>query len=167
MSLLHLNKHQADPPRLEQDQSSAAIKAGYPASLYSAQAQPLDCLRITGQHDCDVAIIGAGYTGLNAAITLAQQGRKVILLEAKRVGWGASGRNGGQVNIGQNKDPEQLVRMMGRDDARLLWQYGLDAVRLVRQRLSEFGIDAQAKEGISYHDCALSGLDKVRQTLAY
>jgi gamma-glutamylputrescine oxidase len=62
-----------------------------------------------------VAILGAGFTGLWAALTLARAGRSVVVLDAHRVGFGASGRNGGQVNLGFNKSQQELEAKLGED----------------------------------------------------
>ena len=74
----------------------------YPASYYAETAAPLNRFPVLkGQHKADVCIVGGGYTGLSAALHLAQKGYDVVLLEAHRVGFGASGRNGGQVGSGR------------------------------------------------------------------
>ncbi|MDH5452111.1 MAG: FAD-binding oxidoreductase, partial [Paracoccaceae bacterium] len=73
----------------------------YPASWYADSAEaPVRHLEAVGAQKCDVCIVGAGFTGLSAALHLADRGYDVILLDAHRVGWGASGRNGGQVGTG-------------------------------------------------------------------
>jgi len=80
-----------------------------------------------GDMDVDVAIVGGGYTGLGAALELAEHGKSVVVLEAGRIGDGASGRNGGQVHTGQRLDPDVLTRMLGADVARQLWDMAADA----------------------------------------
>ena len=87
----------------------------YPESWYAATAE-LDATRPPLDADAkfDVAIIGAGYTGLSTALHLAESGLSVAVLEAHRVGFGASGRNGGQVGTGWNKDQIWLERRLGR-----------------------------------------------------
>ena len=68
-------------------------------SLWSATANSsVPCPKLQADVSADVAIVGAGFTGLSAALHLAQMGRSVVVLEAQAPGWGASGRNGGQVN---------------------------------------------------------------------
>ena len=94
----------------------------------------------------DIAIVGAGYTGLSAALHLARRGYRVTVLEAQRVGFGASGRNGGQVGTGQRQDQDWIERKAGREAARQLWQMGLDAVSLVRALAAEAGVPV--KDGI-------------------
>ena len=68
--------------------------------------------------DCDVAVVGGGLAGLSAAIELADRGFSVVLLEAREVGWGASGRNGGQAIAGLACDQEVIEAQLGRDAAR-------------------------------------------------
>lgn len=72
---------------------------------------------LTESRTCDVAIIGAGFTGLNAALDLAEAGHSVCVLEAKSLGYGASGRAGGQVNMGLNSGPRELIGLYGQDQA--------------------------------------------------
>ena len=97
----------------------------YPASYYTATAEPLGKFpSLQGQETCDVCVIGAGYTGLSTALHLAERGYDVILLEAQRLGFGASGRNGGQVGSGQRVEQDHLEKMVGKVHSRLLWDMG-------------------------------------------
>ena len=83
----------------------AIEKHTYPDSWYAASATPLPAQPVLqGRIDADVCILGAGYTGLSAALELAEAGYRVVVLEAERIGWGASGRNGGQIHTGQRRD---------------------------------------------------------------
>ncbi len=85
-------------------------------SLWSATANPApDCPPLTGDTQADVAIVGGGFTGLSAALHLAGAGQSVLLLEAETPGWGASGRNGGQVNPGLKEGPDRLEAIFGAD----------------------------------------------------
>ena len=118
-------------------------------SLYAAQsagfpAQPA----LAGDVGADVCIIGAGFTGLSAALHLAQRGYRVRVLEAHRVGWGASGRNGGQVGSGQRMDQAWLEKRYGNVIARQYWDVAEDAKALVRQLISEHAIDCHPIDGI-------------------
>ena len=73
-------------------------------SYYAATAKPVhERPQIKGEETCDVAIIGAGFTGMSAALELAERGYNVIVIEGERVGWGASGRNGGQLVNGYSR----------------------------------------------------------------
>ena len=121
----------------------------YPASYYAATAEPLpEAPALQGSARADVAVVGAGYAGLSAALCLAEAGLDVILLEANRLGSGASGRNGGQVGVGQRVDQVALEKLVGREHARDLWQVGLDAVAEVRGRMERHGIDAEWTPGV-------------------
>ncbi len=95
----------------------------------------------------DVCIVGAGYTGLSAAIELASKGYSVAVLESHCVGAGASGRNGGVLGSGQRKDQDELEQWLGPDDARHMWQIACDANQLVRDRIAEYGIECDLKDG--------------------
>lgn len=104
--------------------------------------------QLQGVLDADVCIVGAGFTGLSAALELAEAGRSVIVLEAEDVGWGCSGRNGGQINPGVACDHARVVSELGEQDARRVWQLGLDGVDLLRDRVERYGIDCDLKWGV-------------------
>jgi glycine/D-amino acid oxidase-like deaminating enzyme len=87
-----------------------------PRSLYADTARPaVPTPRLEGDRKTSVAIVGAGFTGLSAALHLAEKSVDTIVLEANEPGWGASGRNGGQVNPGLKHDPETVIRDFGPD----------------------------------------------------
>lgn len=118
-------------------------------SYYAASAKGLcDFDQLQGHQDADVCVIGAGYTGLSTALHLAQRGFSVALLEAERVGWGASGRNGGQVGSGQHIDQPELEAKVGQQRARALWDISIEAVQTVRDLVSQHDIDCDLKQGI-------------------
>ena len=121
---------------------------GYDESWYYATAKGLNnCPRLKETVVADVCIIGAGYTGLSAAIHLAKKGYSVAVLEAHRIGSGASGRNGGILGMGQRKDQRELEEWLGIDDARRMWQIACDANQLVRDLIDEFRIDCDLTTG--------------------
>ena len=125
----------------------------YPASYYAATAKGPDPFeQATGALVSDVCIVGAGFTGLSAALHLAKAGYDVILLDAHRVGFGASGRNGGQVGTGQRVDQRALEKMVGKDRAKDLWQLSLESVQLVRDLIAAHGMDCGFTEGIIHAD---------------
>ena len=103
---------------------------------------------LLGDQQVDVCIVGAGYTGLSSALHLAERGYSVIVLEAEKVGFGASGRNGGQVGIGQRKDQYYLEKQFGKEIARGLWDMGLEAVDTVKQLIHKHEIHCDLKQGI-------------------
>lgn len=132
------------------DLLTANDRAGeYPRSWYAETATPLPPQPpATGEMACDVCVIGGGYTGLSAALHLAGRGYDVVLLEAQRLGFGASGRNGGQVGTGQRQDQDWLERQLGRAQARQLWDMSLEAVALVRDLAARHAPEAGWRDGI-------------------
>jgi len=122
-----------------------------PPSYYAATASPRPARpALEGAVSVDVAIIGGGFTGLSAALELAERGYKVALVEAATVGWGASGRNGGQVNSGYRKGPGELVALFGRDEARRLWALSEEAKQMIRDRVARHTIACDLKPGSLY-----------------
>ncbi|MGR3342314.1 MAG: NAD(P)/FAD-dependent oxidoreductase [Paracoccaceae bacterium] len=125
----------------------------YPKSWYAATASgPAPFQAAQGALACDVCIVGAGFTGLSAAVHLADKGYDVILLDAHRVGFGASGRNGGQVGTGQRANQLGLERLVGPEHARALWDLGLESVQLVRDLIRDNAMDCGFSDGIIHAD---------------
>ncbi len=121
----------------------------YPRSYYAATAEPPGPYPAAeGEISCDFCIIGGGFTGLSAALHAAEAGLSVVLLEAQRVGFGASGRNGGQVHGGQRLDQDALERMLGRVRARALWDLALESVDLTRKLVARHAPDSGYVPGI-------------------
>lgn len=105
----------------------------YPPSLYAETRNALAPFpALAGEVSADVCVIGAGYTGLSAALHLAEAGRRVVVLEAHRIGFGASGRNGGQLGSGQRLEVDALEEMAGREAAQRLWALAEEAKALTR-----------------------------------
>lgn len=122
----------------------------YPESWYAATVDPLPPFApLRGEVSADVCIIGGGYTGLSAALHLAELGYEVALLEAHRVGFGASGRNGGQLGSGQRMDQDGLEALLGKDAAKKLWHMAEDAKDLVKGLIKQHNIDCHLKPGIA------------------
>lgn len=121
----------------------------YPDSWYAASAEALPPFPAArGALSCDVCVVGGGFTGLSAALHLAERGYDVILLEAQRVGFGASGRNGGQVGTGQRLDQGALEGMVGKAAARALWDLSLESVALTRALAEKHAPEAGYAPGI-------------------
>jgi gamma-glutamylputrescine oxidase len=137
----------------------------YPASYYAATATPLDRFPVLkGQHRADVCVVGGGYTGLSAALHLAQKGFDVVLLEAHRVGFGASGRNGGQVGSGQRQDQVWLEKVAGKENAHRLWDLAEEAKTLVKTLVKNHAMPVTFRPGIA-HACRSEA--EVRDVHAY
>lgn len=134
-------------------------KGEYPDSWYAATANPMDRFpALSEDTKADVCVVGGGYTGLSAALHLAEAGFDVVLLEAHRVGFGASGRNGGQLGSAQRMDQEDLERLVGDADAAKLWDLAEDAKDLVKSLIARHQIACDLKPGV-----AVLGLSKSEQ----
>jgi len=125
----------------------------YPDSYYAATASRMEAhAPLREDVTCDVCIIGAGYTGLSAGLYLADRGFDVLVLEAHRVGWGASGRNGGQLGSGQRVDQSDLEDRYGEKTAHQLWELGREAKSLVRDLIATHTMKCDYRPGILYAD---------------
>ena len=117
-------------------------------SWYARTANAIaDRPALTGEQVCDVAVLGAGYTGLMAALQLARRGYSVTVLEAARAGWGASGRNGGQIVTGYARSMGEVAAAAGHDDARLLWRLNEEAKDLIRTTVEQEAINCDLTWG--------------------
>lgn len=120
----------------------------HPRSWYAETAGPLpDLPRLEGETKADICVIGGGYAGLSTALHLAERRYSVVLLEANRVGWGASGRNGGQVGIGPRAAMNKYERAVGRANARAIWDIAIEANALVKSLIHKHKIDCDLKPG--------------------
>ena len=135
-------------------------RATYPSSWYAQSVdhgpkragldQPLTC---------DICVIGAGFTGLSTALHLAQKGFRVVVLEAHRVGFGASGRNGGQMGSGLNQDQCKLEKTLGHDAAHRLWEMTQEAKSLTRSLIAQHAPEAGYQPGVAEADFTQSDSD--------
>ncbi len=133
-------------PLYRNDRPGKLAKSWYVASTDIPAERPA----LYGQTQADVCIIGAGFTGLSAALHLARKGLDVVVLDAHRVGFGASGRNGGQVGSGYNMDQLALEKRCGVGNARLLWDLAEEAKADVRQNCASFAPDARYMPGVAH-----------------
>lgn len=115
----------------------------YAATALRTQAFPA----LAGDVDCDVAVVGGGLAGLSAALDLRRSGHSVVLLEAREVGSGASGRNGGQAIHGLACEQGTVEAQLGLAEARRIWAMSIDALDLLRQRMAEHHIDCEWQDG--------------------
>jgi len=137
-------------------------------SYYAASVPPPpDRPALAGDLRADVCVVGAGFTGLSAALELAERGYRVVVLEARRVAWGASGRNGGQIGSGYSMDMARLARWAGRDDSRRLFALAEAAKALIRTRAARHGIACELKQGGFQAALKPRHLEEVKATQAY
>lgn len=144
-------------------------------SYYAATVPPLpEQPQLAGRVRTDVCVVGGGYTGLGAALALAERGFDVVVLEADRIGSGASGRNGGQIHSGQRRDQDTLERLMGQEAAMALWRMAEEAKRSLHALIERHGIECELKPGIliadhkrSYVAHSHAYADKLRRRYGY
>lgn len=120
----------------------------YPSSYYAASANPVPARpELQGEVETDVCVIGAGYTGLSTALFLLENGFKVTVLEAAKVGFGASGRNGGQIVNSYSRDIDVIERTVGAKQAKLLGDMAFEGGRIIRERIAKYNIQCDLKDG--------------------
>ncbi|MBA4262511.1 MAG: FAD-dependent oxidoreductase [Comamonadaceae bacterium] len=120
-------------------------------SYYEASVQrPAPCPPLQGTVQADVLVVGGGFAGLSAALELSARGLSVVLLEAERIGSGASGRNGGQAIVGYASGQGPFEDQLGAADARRAWDLSLQAVDLIEQRINALGIACDWQRGYTY-----------------
>jgi gamma-glutamylputrescine oxidase len=130
--------------------------------LASAHDRP-EATRLEGMHSTDVCVLGAGFTGLSTAIALAERGYSVRVLEAGRVGQGASGRSGGQMLTGFGCEMDVIEKHLGLEGARACWKTSVEAVALVLSRISRFNIDCDLVRGHIHTAVRPRQVDGLRQ----
>jgi gamma-glutamylputrescine oxidase len=141
---------------------------GYEASYYAETANhKADFPTLEGEETVDVCVIGAGYTGLSSALHLAEKGYTVTILEAMKVGWGASGRNGGQVAPDHNISHDELTVKVGKESADSLWGMSLESVDLVKNLIKKHNIDCGLKSGILHVAAKKSHMDEIKEAVEY
>jgi len=131
------------PPTLDQ-RADALIRHSFYEATTPRPA--VDDPALADTLDVDVCVIGAGFAGLSVALECRARGLTVAVLDAHRAGWGASGRNGGQMIVGFAKD-DVLEQQLGTDGARAAWALSLEGIKLVRERVERYGIDCDLTHG--------------------
>lgn len=140
----------------------------FPDSWYVASSDiPPQRPALRGQQRADVCVVGAGFTGLTAALRLAERGLKVIVLEAHRAGFGASGRNGGQVSSGFNWDQPELAAKMGDGPARAVWDLSQEAKSDLKMLVERHAAEARHTPGVAYGVYSDSAVTKVTKTVEF
>lgn len=118
-------------------------------SSYYLDSRNQDILQpsLTQSQQADVCVVGAGFSGLSVALELAQQGKRVIVLEGARIGFGATGRSGGQAINGFEDGIDEYVAELGEQRAQALWQMSLEAIDIIDERIARYGIECDWKKG--------------------
>lgn len=132
-------------------------------SFYRSSVEDLNSQdQLTSDIDVDICVIGGGLTGISSAINLSKKGYSVILCEARKIGWGASGRNGGQLGIGMRKDQFTIEKKLGLRHAKELWSLGLEAVEDVKNLIKENEIDCHLVNGVMSTACFEKDIDEYK-----
>jgi gamma-glutamylputrescine oxidase len=147
----------------------------HPDSYYAATAELPPARPPLEDHQvCEVCVIGGGFTGVSCALHLAERGYDVALLESERIGWGASGRNGGQLGSGQRKGQDELEKMLGREHAHRLWALAEESKATARHLIHKHAIRCDLKSGVlhpmhraDYVDDAHRYVRKLRRDYGY
>lgn len=130
------------------ENTHSTANPGHVASWYAATANDKRVRpSLAGELKADVCVIGAGFTGISAALQLAESGFSVIVLEGERIGFGASGRNGGQIVNGYSRDLEVIAGRYGQDKARKLGEMSLEGGQIIRERIATYGIQCDLVDG--------------------
>ena len=133
---------------------STSANAEHVASYYAATANPSpERPLLVGDTVCDVCVVGAGFTGISAALHLVEQGLQVVVLEAARVGFGASGRNGGQIVNSYSRDMDVIEAKYGSETARALGDMAFEGNRIIRERIAQYAIACDLKDGNLFAAC--------------
>jgi gamma-glutamylputrescine oxidase len=138
------------------------VKSWYAAT--AAEQFPRPSLK--GDVATDVCIIGAGFTGISAALELAERGFNVVVLESERVGFGASGRNGGQIVNGYSRDLETIQKRYGPEKAKALGAMSLEGGNIIRDRVAKYAIQCDLRQGgffAAFTEKQIRGMDEVRK----
>jgi gamma-glutamylputrescine oxidase len=130
----------------------------YAASANAAPERPA----LSADVNCDVCVVGAGFTGLSSALHLAEKGLKVIVLEAARVGYGASGRNGGQIVNSYSRDIDVIEEKYSAETARALGDMAFEGNRVIRERIATYGIQCDLRNGNLFAACNAKQLEALR-----
>ena len=130
-------------PNIKANDLKLTQNSYYAASANEYPAYP----KLAGDIEADVCVVGGGFAGLSSAIELADRGYKVVVLEANYIGFGASGRNGGQIIAGLACEQDVIESALGLEAAKQVWNMTLEALDLVRERVKRFNINCDLVDG--------------------
>jgi glycine/D-amino acid oxidase-like deaminating enzyme len=117
-------------------------------SYYAASVNwQTDYPQLEGDLNVDVVIVGAGFSGVATAVELCERGYKVALVESNRIGWGATGRNGGQIIGGYGSDPSAFSSSIGSEGVKIVESMGSECVQIIKERIEKYNIDCDLKWG--------------------
>jgi gamma-glutamylputrescine oxidase len=118
-----------------------------PTFYHASAPEPTAYVELAGSVTADVCVVGGGIAGCSTALHLAERGYRVVLLEGEQIAWGASGRSGGQVIPGFASEQSKLDQLVGREDARRMWEMSVEAITLLRERIASHSIPCDWQNG--------------------
>ena len=128
-------------------EAALILPQAHTGSYYASTVNSItDYAPLRGAQKADVCVIGAGFTGISTALHLSERGYNVRVIEANKVGWGASGRNGGQIISGISGE-QKIAKLLGRDGEQILWEMGWAGHDIIRDRVRTYNIDCDLKWG--------------------
>lgn len=134
-------------------------------SYYAATANPSTARPpLDGDIEADVCIVGGGFTGVVTGLTLAELGYKVVILEGAKIGWGASGRNGGQIINGFSREIEYIENTVGKEGANALAALAVEGGNIIREHVTRYGIKCDLKYGSVLAACSDKQLREIEDT---
>ncbi|WP_110687539.1 NAD(P)/FAD-dependent oxidoreductase [Salinicola aestuarinus] len=132
----------------------STLSSGPARSYYGASANATpERETLAGETTADVCVIGGGFTGVSSALHLAERGYRVVLLESMQIGFGASGRNGGQIVNSYSRDMDVIADKYGEKTAEALGSMAFEGNRIIRERINTYGIDCDLKDGNLFAAC--------------
>lgn len=151
---------------MNQINRTSTTNLGHAPSWYASSANDTRIREsLVGDHKADVCIIGAGFTGISAALQLAESGFSVLVLEGDRIGFGASGRNGGQIVNGYSRDLQTIARRYGQPKADALGKMSLEGGQIIRERVARYDIQCDLVDGgffAAFTDKQMREMEKVK-----
>ena len=136
----------------------------YPDSYYAASSnRAVDYPELKGEITADVCVVGGGYSGLSTAIALQEKGYQVVLLEAAKIGFGASGRNGGQLVNSFSRDIDHIEKHYGQVTAQAMGDMAFEGADCIRDLIKRYNIDCDYKQGgffAAFTDKQMKGLEQ-------
>ena len=136
----------------------------YPDSYYAASANRVtNYSKLNGEVTADICVVGGGYSGLSTAIALQEKGYQVVLLEAANIGFGASGRNGGQLVNSFSRDIDHIEKHYGADTAKAMGDMAFEGADCIRDLIKRYNIDCDYKQGgffAAFTDKQMKGLEQ-------